>query len=235
MDFDQIIKILNQVLSEKQPERFNSSWILRHVPICYRFIRKHTRTELNKIDWDKVTYAIEWKFQRRWAPDKLRKNTKKYENNSEVEIILNKYRHKLYVFLSPAGMDDRRVRDVISISLVRLAQSGNILAKKEIMKLATYTINDWVEKYYFLNRWQGYNEEIQDKLEGCIRRYRYTGSFMNYVFRTLEYAGRGIRPFYGFSLNEPVALGVGKCKIDNIIQDPDTGQARIFDKTTWEY
>ena len=37
-------------------------------------------------------------------------------------------------------------------------------------------------------------DEIQNQLEACIRRYRYTGSFMSYVFRTLECAGRGIRP-----------------------------------------
>lgn len=235
MNFDQVIKTLNRLLSKKQPERFNSSWILRHASNCYRFIHKYVRTELGQIDWDRVTYAIEWKFQRRWVPGRLRKKSVPYRNAYEVKTILNKYRDKIYVFISPADINDRRIRDIISISLVRLAQGGNILAKQEIMKLATFTINDWIEKYYFLNRWQGYDEQIQEKLEGCIRRYRYTGSFMTYVFRTLEYAGRGIRPFYGFSLNEPVAHGADKCKIDNVIQDPETGQARIFDKANWKF
>jgi len=84
---------------------------------------------------------------------------------------------------------------------VRLSQNGNLAAKQEV---------------------QGYEEEIQKQLEGCIRRYRYTGSFLNYVFRILEYAGRGIRPFYAYSLDEPIFDGT-KRKIDNVSYDSSTG------------
>lgn len=98
------------------------------------------------------------------------------------------------------------------------------------MKLVTYTVTDWLEKYHFLNRWQGYEEEIQQQLEGCIRRYRYTGSFLNYVFRTLEYAGRGIRPFYSYSLDAPVAFDAKKSLIENVVQDPETGGAKMYER-----
>lgn len=230
MDFDQTIQTINKLLAKKKPESFNSSWILKHVPRCYRFIHRNVRTETDVIDWDKVTYALEWKYQRRWAPGRLKKNPLPYENPVEVEVITNKYRDKLYVFIAPQDLADRRVRDIISISLVRLAQNGNLSARQEVIKLVTYTINDWIEKYYFLTRWQGYEEEIQKQLEGCIRRYRYTGSFLNYVFRTLEYAGRGIRPFYAYSLDEPVAWGAEKTKIENVIRDPETGQAKMYSR-----
>ena len=233
MDFDQAIQTINKLLSKKKPGAFNSSWILKHAPRCYRFFHKHIRTDLGGIDWDKVTYALEWKYQRRWAPGRLKKNPTPYENAGEVDAIINKNRDKLYVFIAPQDITDRRVRDIISISLVRLAQNGNLTAKQEVMKLVTYTISDWLEKYYFLNRWQGYEEEVQKQLEGCIRRYRYTGSFLHYVYRTLEYAGRGIRPFYAYSLNEPVAYGADKCHIDNVVQDPETGAAKMYDRNDY--
>lgn len=180
------------------------------------------------MDWDRVTYAIEWKFQRRWAPGRPKKNPVPYEDVTEVETIMNKYRDKLYVFIAPADIDDRRVRDIMSISLVRLAQSGNLLAKQELMKLITYTLNDWFERFYFLTRWQGYEEEVKQQLEGCIRRYRYTGSFLNYVFRTLEYAGRGIRPFYAYSLDKTITYDADKRIIDNVVQDMETGEIQLY-------
>lgn len=230
MDFDRVITILNKLLSRKNPESFNSSWILKYAPRCYRFIHRNIRTETSSIDWDKVTYALEWKYQRRWAPGRQKKNLILYENPVEVETITNKYRDKIYAFIAPQDLTDRRIRDIISITLVRLAQNGNLSAKQEVMKLVTYTINDWLEKYYFLNRWQGYEEEIQKQLEGCIRRYRYTGSFLHYVFRTLEYAGRGIQPFYAYSLDEPIFDGT-KRKIDNIGYDPETNEVKIYSRT----
>lgn len=233
MNFDQAINAINRKLSKKQPDTFNSSWILRHTPRSYRFIRKNIRTGTGTIDWDLVTYALEWKYQRRWAPGKLRKKPIPYEDSGEVGAIISKYQDKLYVFIAPQDLTDRRIRDIISITLVRLAQSGNLSAKQEAIKLVTYTINDWLEKYYYLNRWQGYEEEVQKQLEGCIRRYRYTGSFLNYVYRTLEYAGRGIRPFYGYSLDELVAQDAETRKIDNVVQDPETGQAKIYDRSDY--
>ncbi len=59
-------------------------------------------------------------------------------------------------------------------------------------------------------------------LDRCIRRYRYSGSFLNYVFRTLQYAGRGFRPLYAFSLHDPVAFGSAKYKIENLYKDAET-------------
>lgn len=174
------------------------------------------------------TYALEWKFQRRWSPGHHKKNKKLYRDSSEVKLILKKNKEKLYVFIAPQNIEDRRVRDIISISLVRLAQNGNLTAKKELIKMINYTVDDWLYNYYFLNRWQGYKEEVEKQIEGCIRRYRYTGSFLNYVFRTLEFAGRGIRPFYAYSLDQPVTWDAKKNIIENVVKDPETGQAKIY-------
>jgi hypothetical protein len=227
MDFDQAIVTLNRLLTDNDPVTFNSSWVLRNAPKCYRFIRKNIRTDTGRIDWDKVTFSLAWKFQRRWTPMRKPNSRMPYEDSSEVDAILDKYPDKIYVFLSPADRNDRRIRNIISISLVRLAQYGNLSAKQEAMKLVRYTIDDWIERYRSMSSWEGYDEKIQKCLEGCIRRYRYTGSFLNYVFRTFQYAGRGLRPLYVCSLHEPIATDSERCKIENVYKDVETNEIRI--------
>jgi hypothetical protein len=228
MDFQCTVAALNRLLLRKRPETFNSSWILKHAPECYRFIRKEIRTEVGGIDWDKVTHSLESKYQRRWTRRPQGK-CRPYRNKSEIDLILNKYRDKLYVFIAPTDAVDRRMRDTIAITLVRLAQAGNLLAKAEVANLARYTIDEWLDNHDYLSRWKGRNDEIRAQLEGCVRRYRYTGSFFNYVFRTLEYAGRGIRPFYACSLDEPVATDARECRIENVVHDPETNEIRFYE------
>lgn len=194
MDFSKVVETLNRLLTRNQPDAFNGSWIRKHAPQCYRFIRQNLRREFGGIDWDRLTYALDRKFQRRWAPVRIKKKPIQYEDHAEVDTIFRKYRGQMYVFIASSNKDHRRLRDAIGISFVRLAQNGNLLARQELMGLIKYTIDDWIERYYFLSCWRGYEAEIQKQLEACIRRYRYTGSFVNYVFRTLECAGRGIRP-----------------------------------------
>ena len=194
MDFSSVVETLNKLLARIQPDVFNSSWIRKHAPQCYRFIRQNLRREFGGIDWDRLTYALDWKYQRRWRPVRTRNNRLQYEDHAEVEAIFKKYHDKMYVFIAPSGKHDRRTRDIIGISFVRLAQQGNSLARQELIALIKFTIDNWIERYSFLSRWRGYEDEVQTQLEACIRRYRYTGSFVNYVFRTLECAGRGISP-----------------------------------------
>jgi hypothetical protein len=217
-DFEKVVQTLNELLSKEHPETFNSSWIQRRAPKCYRFIQKSVRTAFGPIDWDRVTGALERRFQRRWAPGRTRRSCVPYRNQSEVQRVLEQYRAQLYVFLAPSDRTDRRTRDIISVTLVRLAQYGNLSAKQEIMKLISYTIDDWIDRYPFLSRWRVYDAEIRRHLEGCIRRYRYTGSFLHYVFRTLECAGRGIRPLQAYSLDAPISDG-SMCRIN--IFDPE--------------
>ncbi len=115
---------------------------------------------------------------------------------------MRKYRDKLYVFLASQDQQDRRVRDVIGIKFVRLAQNGNLLARQKLVGLIRYTIDIWIERDYFLSRWRGYEDEMEKEVVACIRRYRYSGSFITYLFRTLQCAARGIRPARFYSLEQ---------------------------------
>jgi len=201
MDFNSVVETLNKLLARTQPLVVNSSWIRIHAPRCYRFIRQNLRRDFGGIDWDRLTYALDWKYQRRWKPVRAKKIWLQYEDHAEVETISRKYYDKMYVFIAPCGKHDRRTRDLIAISFVRLAQKGNLLARQELIGLLKFTVDSWIERYSFLSRWRGYEDEMQNQLQACIRRYRYTGSFVNYFFRTLECAGRGIRPSRMFSVD----------------------------------
>jgi hypothetical protein len=199
MDFSSVVGAIDTLLGKYQPLIFNSSWIKKHAPKCYCFIRKNVREEFGGIDWDRLTCALDRKFQKLWTPAR-RKNPVPYGNQSEVDTISRKYRDKLYVFLTPLDKQDRRIRDLIAVKFVRLAQNGNFLARQKLLGLVRHTIDGWIDRDYFISRWRGYEDDLQKQVEACIRRYRYTGSFVNYLFRTLACAARGIRPPRFYSL-----------------------------------
>ena len=205
---------------KNQPNKFNSSWIRGYAPHIYRFFQKNVRRETGGIDWDRITRALNRKFQRKWITSR-RKGVKLSRNKTEVNVILRKYEEKLYTFLSPADKNDRDIRDSISIALVRLAQKGNIIAKSEIIKLVRFTIDEWIELFPRISRWKGYEDLIKKRIEGCIRCYRYSGTFIGYLFKTLEYAGRGLKPLIAYSLDGPIYSGHKK-RIDTISQHAET-------------
>jgi hypothetical protein len=207
MDFVHAVKTINNLLIQKRPDTFNSSWIRKHVPHVYRFIQKNIRAEIGGIDWDKVTRALDRGFQRKWNASSFRNRTKSYRKKAEVRIILQKYHGNLYTFIAPAGRNDEHIRDIISIALVRIAQKGNVIAKEEIIKLVRFTIDDWIESRPALSSWEGYESLIPERIEGCIRCYRYSGTFIGYLFKTLEYAGRGLSQTAVYSLDDSLYYG----------------------------
>jgi hypothetical protein len=226
MDFDRAVKTINRLLIKNKSRTFNSSWIRGNAPHIYRFIQKQIRREIGGIDWDRITRSLDRKFQRQWTTSS-RIGTKQYRSKTEVEIILRKYDGKLYTFLTPDDKDNNSIRDIISIALVRIAQKGNVTARQEIIKLVRFTIDEWIEHNPRISRWKGYEYLIQKRIEGCVRCYRYSGSFMGYLFKTLEYAGRGLKPIIAYSLDDSIYSGE-KRKIDRISQDAATGEIVIF-------
>jgi len=230
MDFKEGVTILNTTLSKKEPRIFNSSWILKNAPRVYSFISKNVRTENNEIDWDKVTRNLNGRFWKRWQHPK--KSPEPYRDKKEVHRVLRKYKDKLYTFVTALDLNDKIIRDTITISLVRLAQNGNLSAKKELIRLLKYPVDYWIENCWKLNRWRGYEYQIESKIDCCIRRYRYTGSFMAYLFKTLEYSSWGFRPLHAYSLNENIKGMDNKTRMDYVVQDPETGEARMYDRAT---
>jgi len=187
------VNIINKLLIKKRPDTFNSSWILNHAPRVYGYIQKNVRSDIGGIDWDRLTRALDRRFQKKWKPSYCN-NKKSYRKKSELKTVFQKYHDKLYVFISPQDRNDENIRDNISIALVRIAQKGNIIAKEEITNLLRYTVDQWIETRPTLSSWEGHESAIPLRIEACIRCYRYSGTFIGYLLKTLEYAGRGLSP-----------------------------------------
>ena len=218
-------------LEEKRPESFTGTWVFQNVPRVYRFARLNFRTVTGEIDWDAITAELDPEYQKRWSGRK--KKGRSYENSDEVESVLGRYRPKLYIFIAPQNREDENLRDHISIRMVRLTQRGNALAMKEIMTLLRYSVDEWVERFPMLSRWKYNSEQLDDYIAGCVRRYRFTGSFLGYLYKTLLYSGRGLRPVY--SLDDPVAYGASKTKSENVVQDPETGEIKMYEKGMFSF
>jgi len=86
---------------------------------------------------------------------------------------------------------------------VRITQNGNALARDFLYKNLLDVTNDWIYAYKSLHSWIGYDHIREETIQGCMKRFRYAGSFAGYLFRTLQYAGLGLRPLEAFSLDEP--------------------------------
>jgi hypothetical protein len=227
MDFTAAVKAINKLLRILQPHTFSSSWIRQHAPHVYRFIQKNVRAEIGGIDWDRVTRALDRKLQGRWQASRRGRPPEGIRDKKAVALILRKYHDKLYTFLSPADANDEQARDIISIALVRIAQRGNAAAKREIINLVRFTINDWIEQSPKISCWAGLDDMIREHIEGCIRRYRYSGSFIGYLFKTLEYAGRGLRPIVAYSLDDRLYSGEIR-KADTVALNPETAEIVIY-------
>lgn len=125
----------------------------------------------------------------------------------------------MYVFIGVLNQKDKNLRDKIIVSLVRLSQKGNTLAQNTLYYWVRFVVDDWIDKYPHVWRWRAYSDSIEDKIAGCARGYRYTGSFLGYLFKTLEYSAKALKPLY--SLDDPFLDG-SKTRIDYIIHDQQT-------------
>ena len=136
--FDQVIRKINFHILKKNPLVINENWIMKNSPVSYAFIT------VNNIDWDTVTINIDRSYQARWNKTSKRKRYAdliRYEDQSELDGLLNLHKDKLYTFVSKLNKDDELVCDRISILLVRLAQKGNVLAVTELKSLYIFILN----------------------------------------------------------------------------------------------
>ena len=226
MNLQRASQLLTEKLTEQRPQTFTSTWILRNTPRVYHFARLNYRTVTGEIDWDAITRKIDREHQRRWVGRK--RKGRSYESKEELELILARHRTKLYIFIAPQDRRDENLRDRITIRLVRLAQRGNILALQEAQTLIRFATDEWIDKYWMLARWKFNSEALDEQICVCIRRYRFTGSFLGYLYKTLEFAGRGLAPIY--SLDEPLFDGTYRTRAESVVQDPETGEIKMYEK-----
>jgi len=216
-DFHTVIQNLNTLLAKKQPETLNPLWIERHSDSAYEYFCEHHQNGIGDIDWDFVTIHLERTFQKRWKWSGAKRSIL-YNDKEEVDIILSKYQDKLYTLTAPQDKQDKFIQDQIIIRLARLAQRGNVLAKEQVITYMAFIIYEWMDSSRYISRWKGHADEIEKKIESCIRNYHYSGSYMKYIFMTLYYSARGLRPTV--SLDDTFCNGK-KRRMDYVIQEEE--------------
>jgi hypothetical protein len=209
---EQVARKINFHIEKKKPPVINEKWIKVNSPASYKFIIE------NSIDWDTVTISLDKSYQGKWNKCSKRKRYLEqefYKDEKELNQILNTHKEKLYTFVSRINKEDELICDRISILLVRLAQKGNTLALVEIKNLYVFIIDKWLEESKYLKRWRGYEEELTALLERCIFRYRYSGTFIGYLYRTLQLSALALEPLESYSLDDKMFDGT-KTRIDFI-------------------
>lgn len=217
MNYEQAIKNVDRSLNKKQPEMFNPQWIKNRCRVSYEFIINNVKTEFSEPDWDLVVSRLERQNQRLWMRRIKKASVVLYKDEEELNIILSNYENKLYTFFGQLDNDDKIICDWISIKLVRLSQKGNLLAKNKIINLLENLVNQWIDFDKSLYSWKGYNELKTDHIEACIRRFRYAGSFLGYLHRTLQCVGLGLTPIEKFSLDD-YSIVTGKRIIETFVK-----------------
>jgi len=214
-NFYKSIQKINTLLRKRKPKTFNPEWLKQNSKSIYTFLHKNFQIESGGIDWDLITLNLEPAFQKRWKRYEKKITAIPYENEEETRLILARYEDKLYTLTAPQSKEDAQIQDQIMIRLVRVAQKGNTQAKEYLTEYLTLIIYEWMENSKHIARWKGYTYDIENRIWACIRNYRYSGSFIRYVFRTFQYSARGLRPI--ISLDDQFRNG--KRRIDYVEQE----------------
>ncbi len=203
MDFDQAIERLTRALDRWNPCRFNRYWIYWHERKVYKFISKNIRTEKGRVDWDRVISNLDPTLQPRWHDDRI-VNLLPYSDPQVVERLIKKYggRHYISFIYVNGEEEDNDVRNHISVTLVSLAQRGNVAAEEELMNFLALITGEWIYRDSRLWQWQQYPELLSEKCKYCIYHYRYTGTFIGYLYTKLKYSA--------LYFPKPQCLGEGK-------------------------
>ena len=228
MDFDEAIQRLTRALKKGNPIRFNRYWVSLHAPKVYRFVTKNIKTALGRTDWDRVILKLDRSLQVRWFDEPI-VNLLPYSDPRVVERLIMKYGGRHYVsFIYVNGEEeDNDVRNHISVTLVRLARRGNVAAEEELMNFLSLITGDWIYRDPQLWQWQRYPELLREKCKYCIYHYRYTGTFLGYLLKTLEYSALRLpRPLF---LDKEKFERGSERKVEDVTQDAETGENRMAD------
>ena len=64
----------------------------------------------------------------------------------------------------------------------------------------------------------------------AVFNFVYPGSFIGYLFKTLEYAGRGLRPLEAYSLDDHLYSGERR-RADRVALHPETAEIVIYGRS----
>lgn len=185
-----------RLVEKHKPTTINEKWIRKHSKKSIEFIRK------NNLDWDTVTKYFDRSLQRKWNRKVKIKNHTEYFNEFEVETLLKSHKKFLYTFIIYRNLEEFNHCDRMCILLTRLAQNGNICAREKLQNSLEEIIYKWIETDPAISRWREHENSISIVLSRCVRKYRYSGSFLGYFKRSLQLQALAFPRLEGISLNK---------------------------------
>ena len=188
-NFQTAIEELNQMLRRDQPKIVKSGYIRKNLGLYLFFIRYFNKQD-KSFDLMEIQQFIDEPFKSRLRAvktiDKYLPN-EFYEDNSEMDMMLEPYAGKLYVLEIASGGKDKEIRNSICEALAKLAQKGNVNAKNKLADVAYHQVQEWTMEPQ-LEQFQYRIDDVMNIVERCIYYYdpKISKSFLNYLLSTLE-------------------------------------------------
>lgn len=219
--FESAVKRLNDVLTANNPRFFSSEDIKSLDRSLYSYFSRHVKKKDGSIDWKKIIEDIDEKFQSRFQPPKIFKEAypaKQYEDQSEVDAVLEMNRDKLLTFFGIKNPSDRMERNEICLELIGLAKKGNLAAEDKLMEYLEILAMDWIEKDSLLDVYKIDTDDLRERMKKCIYLYRENGpaGFIGYLYVNLKKQAMGLNRGYNKIELDSSFFGDGPNKHDRI-------------------
>ncbi|KKP68252.1 MAG: hypothetical protein UR66_C0007G0059 [Candidatus Moranbacteria bacterium GW2011_GWE1_35_17] len=194
-NFQKLINNLVALLEGKNPQYFNKRWIEENKSSLYFRIRKYVRKN-GKPDWSRIISALPEKWQGRWVEERCDKDNlaKKwkvtqgsYFSKEEVRAVLLENKEYLYTLVTATTREEKIIQYEIINSLVRLAQNGNLCARKKLLIVLELKCSDWSIYRGLFACPMAYGDTLE-KINTCINNYKFGVGFdfLGYLFISLK-------------------------------------------------
>lgn len=192
--WDQAIAELETLMRENRGY-FSPSMIRGANMALYSYLSRRVKVEGSGAqDWSKVSSALSGDLRERFRFRPLvaeKKPIEEYPNaTGEVESVIDSYRDDLFLFFlgkSEISQEQRERREGFCHQMIKLAQRGNPVAYQRLTELVMIMVNEWIDndKDHF-GKYVVRSGLAEDRVEACIKNYRFKGNFVGYVYTSLK-------------------------------------------------
>lgn len=201
------LRELNDFLRERNPIKFNSTYVEGLDAGLFIFIRRNFRDTKGNIDWYYIINTLDKNFQSRFSypiryqsalPDKT------YEDDFEIEVEIGENKEYMYTFFRVNRGEEIQKRNEICLTLVRLAKKGNKTAETRLIDLVSFWADRWVENISAFRTFRYYQDEGRERIRRCIYNYSGDVPFIGYVYKSLEKTAFGLEQVHETSFNDEI-------------------------------
>ena len=185
--FESAIERLTDLLEQNKPASCSSSDINTWDPSLHSYFRRYVNKKGGGIDWEKIMEKIDPNLREKFIyPKKFEEEypTENYENEDEVETLINNNKESLLTFFVASSPEERSKRNDICLKMIKLAKKGNLIAEERLMDYLEIIESEWIEKKKVLEIYKFRTDILKERTRRCIYLYRENGT-ANFVWYLL--------------------------------------------------